>query len=112
MHTSIKKKVRNKEYEVTFSPESFQCDAGSIKLLGSFNGWNPQADETYTLTKGRNKKFKSIKLTLPAGDYEYKYYDPEAACFIEPANAPELYGDVKVGNSFGTLNARLELPAL
>ena len=113
MHTTIKKKVRKKEYEVTFSPEDFQYDAGSIKLVGSFNGWDTQADDkAYALTRGRNKKFKSIKLTLPAGEYEYKYYNPESGCFIEPGEAPGLYGDEQVGNAFGTANARLVLPEL
>ena len=111
VHTSIKQKVRKKEYEVTFSAENFPDGPDRIKLVGSFNGWDTRADEaSYTLLKGRNKKYKSIKLSLPAGSYEYKYFDPASECFIEYGSAPGLYGDDAVGNEFGTTNALLDLP--
>ena len=113
MHTTIKKKLRNKEYEVTFSLGDFQSDSEAIKLAGTFNGWNTaDADEGFVLTKGRNKKFKTLKVTLPAGEYEYKYFDLGGARFIDLHEAPAIYGDEQVSNEFGTTNAKLSLPAL
>ena len=113
MHTTIKKKLRKKEYEVTFSLGDFQSECDAIKLSGSFNGWNTAEDETeYILTKGRNKKFKSIKVTLPAGEYEYKYFDLSNQCYLSPDEAPAIYGEEQVHNEFGTTNAKLSLPSL
>lgn len=113
MHTTIKKKLRKKEYEVTFSLGDFQCDADAIKLSGTFNGWNTAETETeYVMAKGRNKKFKNIKLTLPAGEYEYKYFDLSGHRYIDRAEVPAIYGDDQVQNEFGTTNAKLSLPAL
>lgn len=112
MHTTIKKKSRKKEYEVTFSLGEYRCDSSAIKLAGTFNGWNTAADETeYILSKGRNKKFKSIKLTLAPGEYEYKYFDTDGNRFIDPGEAP-IYGEEQVTNEFGTANAKLSLPEM
>jgi len=110
MHTTIKKKLRKHEYEVTFSLGDFQCDSDTIKLAGTFNGWNTAEGETeFVLTKGRNKKFKNLKITLPAGEYEYKYFDLGGNCFID---SPVIYGDEQVANGFGTMNAKLSLPSI
>lgn len=113
MHTTIKKKLRKKEYEVTFSLGDFPSESDAIKLSGNFNGWNTNEDETeYILTKGRNKKFKNLKVTLPAGEYEYKYFDLSSHYFIDSDEAPAIYNNEQVPNSFGTTNAKLSLPAL
>ncbi len=112
MHTTIKKKLRKKEYEVTFSLGDFQSDSSAIKLSGNFNGWNTAQEDDFVLTKGRNKKFKSLKVTLPAGEYEYKYFDLEGQHFIDSHEAPAIYGDEQVANEFGTTNAKLSLPSL
>ena len=111
MHTSVKKKLRKQEYEVTFSLGDFQCASDAIKLTGTFNGWSTaEGENEYILTKGRNKKFKNLKVTLPAGEHEYKYFDLTEQRFIDPYETPAIYGDDRVHNEFGTANAKLVLP--
>ena len=113
MHTTIKKKLRKHEYEVTFSLGDFQCESDAIKLAGTFNGWDTaEGDKEYVLTKGRNKKFKNLKVTLPAGEYEYKYFDLGGSHFIDSHEAPAIYCDEQVQNEFGTTNAKLSLPSI
>jgi hypothetical protein len=112
MHTTIKKKLRKKEYEVTFSLGDFQSESDAIKISGNFNGWNTAEEKEYILTKGRNKKFKNLKVTLPAGEYEYKYFDLSGHRYIDRNEAPAIYGEEQVQNEFGTTNARLSLPEL
>lgn len=113
MHTNIKKKVLKKEYEITFSAGDFQDGGDAIKLVGSFNNWDTSGnDEQYLMQKGRNKKYKNIKLTLPAGEYQYKYFDPAANAYIDHENAPSLYGNEWIPNEYGTWNSLLSLPAV
>lgn len=113
MHTNIKKKVLKKEYEVTFNTGDFQGGGDTLKLVGSFNGWDTATDdEKFLLKKGRNKKFKNLKLNLPAGEYQYKYFDPQANAFVNHEEVPSLYPEGWVSNEFGTHNAQLSLPEI
>ena len=45
-------------------------DAQDVRILGDFNGWNP---ETHPMKKNKDGNWK-IDLLLPPGTYQFRYY--------------------------------------
>jgi 1,4-alpha-glucan branching enzyme len=45
-------------------------DAKTVRLLGDFNGWNP---ESHPMKKGKTGNWK-IDVSLPPGTYQFRYF--------------------------------------
>jgi 1,4-alpha-glucan branching enzyme len=74
----------------------FTCDAREAKKIfvaGTFNDWNTTA---MPMKKGKDGTWK-LKVRLPAGNYEYKY-------FVDGAWAEDMTESGTVPNYFGTRN--------
>lgn len=62
------------QHKVTFNlTDNSALQHDSIYLSGSFNEWNTEANENYLL-KPLDVKRKSITISLPKGEIQYKYH--------------------------------------
>ncbi len=68
-------------------------DAKKVCIAGQFNDWNTKS---LPMKKGRDGTWK-IKLKLPRGKCEYKY-------FVDGSWAQDISGAERVPNPFGTSN--------
>ena len=113
MVISIDKVVEGGGWELTFDLGSFSQQGRRMIVSGSFNGWSTSVRRVRNgfVVAGRKDNF--VKLVLPAGDYEYKYYDLAKGEWMEVERHPELYRGFfwdYVRNSFGTLNCVVQVP--
>ncbi len=70
----------------------------SVCIAGSFNGWLPQDLRPHQTNPGAWE----IELTLPPGQYEYRFLAD--GCWVDDPHAEET-----VANPFGTCNAVLRV---
>ena len=75
------------EFKV-YSPAS-----SSVSVAGNFNEWNPEKGKM----KKTNDGYWSFSVTLPAGDYEYKYVYDGSSWEVDPS-APSKLGDHGLNN--------------
>jgi len=81
--------------------ETYQPDAIDVCVAGSFNNWQPQATPMVPLGNGKWAK----ELTLPDGQYEYRFV-VDGAWMSDPQakqSAPNPFGSA---NSVLTVQAR------
>jgi 1,4-alpha-glucan branching enzyme len=83
---------RSGSQEVEFS--LIAPDAKKVSIAGQFNNWNPQA---LPMKKGKDGTWK-IKLKLPLGTCEYKYFVDGS--WVNDSARPE-----SVPNPYGTSNS-------
>lgn len=55
-------------------------EAHNVRLLGDFNGWNP---ESHPMKKGRDGVWK-IDIVLPPGTYQFRYYIDQSWWMNDP----------------------------
>ncbi len=113
MVTLIDRLEDGKRWELTFDLGAFSQQGRRMIVAGSFNEWSTNVRRVRSgfVVAGRKDNF--VKLVLPAGDYEYKYYDLAKGEWMEVERHPELYRGFYwdyVRNSFGTLNCVVHLP--
>lgn len=95
--TKAKSRSGNHRLKVHF--ELINPAAGRVCLAGTFNGWQPDADEMARVGDGKWVK----DLELPPGTYEYRLVvDGE---WVQDPNA-----DHSVVNPFGEKNSVLTVP--
>lgn len=73
--------------------------AKKVSLGGTFNNWNPKADTAKKDTKGN----WTVKLDLPLGRHEYKFFVDGA--WVNDPNCKQGC----VTNAFGTQNCVIEI---
>ncbi len=79
----------SQEVEFTF----FAPNAKKVYIAGKFNNWSTK---TMPMKKGKDGTWR-IKIKLPPGSYEYKY-------FADDAWVQNIPGAALVPNPFGTYN--------
>ncbi len=65
--------------KVTFALPAGEL-AGSVSVLGDFNGWDPLAHPL----KKRSNGTRSVSIELPAGEYRFKYLADDGSWFCDP----------------------------
>ena len=93
--------VTTKDKTVTFI--CIALGAKEVFLAGDFNNWSSHA---LPLKKGRLGKW-TIKLTLPKGEYEYKFIiDDQWSCDPSCPGCEALHAECRncVSNAFGSMN--------
>ena len=113
MVTLIDRLEDGKRWELTFDLGAFSQQGRRMIVAGSFNEWSTNVRRVRNgfVLAGRKDNF--VKLVLPAGDYEYKYFDVAKGEWMEVERHPELYRGFYwdyVRNSFGTLNCVVHVP--
>ena len=113
MVTLIDKLEEGKRWELTFDLGAFSQQGRRMIVAGSFNGWSTGVRRVRNGFVAAGRKDNFVKLVLPAGDYEYKYYDLAKGEWMEVESHPELYRGFYwdyVRNPFGTLNCVVHVP--
>ena len=75
MVTLIDRLEDRKTWELTFDLGAFSQQGRRMIVAGSFNGWATRVRRVRSGFVAAGRKDNFVKLVLPAGDYEYKYYD-------------------------------------
>ena len=113
MVTLIDRLEDGKTWELTFDLGAFSQQGRRMIVAGSFNGWATRVRRVRSGFVAAGRKDNFVKLVLPAGDYEYKYYDLAKGEWMEVDRHPELYRGFYwdyVINPFGTLNCVVHVP--
>jgi hypothetical protein len=82
-------------------------------VAGSFNNWRVSYDQPRIGFAHISVKASRITIRLPAGIYEYKYYDAVRQEWMEIEHRPEIYRGYEwdyCWNVFGTKNCVLRVP--
>ncbi len=87
--SGMKSKAREQYVEFTY----FAPNAKKVCLAGTFNAWNTKA---LPMQKGNDGTWK-VKVMLPPGKHEYKY-------FVDNAWSERVPGAEMMPNAFGTSN--------
>ncbi|MFN8024055.1 MAG: isoamylase early set domain-containing protein [Acidimicrobiales bacterium] len=80
--------------KVTFALPS-DAVAGSVSVLGDFNGWDAAAHPL----KKRSNGTRSVSVELPAGEYRFKYCTADGEWFCDPQVADVVYNEFNTADS-------------
>ena len=113
MVIDIEQRAGREEWVLTFDLGRFPQAGRRVVVTGSFSGWATDLRRARNgfVAAGRRDSF--VRLALPAGVYEYKYYDLAAGEWLEVERHAELYRGYYwdyVRNPFGTLNCIVRVP--
>ena len=113
MVISVKPTTSLELYEVTFDLGRFEQMQRHMLVAGSFNDWMTNYDQPKVGFAKIRVKASIISITLPPGEYEYKYYDAAQKEWMEIEERPEIYRGYEwdyIWNPFGTKNCVLRIP--
>ncbi len=112
MITTIHKIPASGWYELTFDLGSFPHAGRRMIVTGEFSDWATSICRKRTGFIAARDDTNTVKLTLPPGEYQYKYYDIAHGEWMEIERYPEIYRGFHwdyIRNPFGTLNCIIRL---
>jgi 1,4-alpha-glucan branching enzyme len=100
MKTTIKSGRRGARNGHAVRLETYQPEAIDVCVAGSFNNWQPEATPMVPLGNGKWAK----ELTLPDGEYEYRFV-------VDGAWVSDPQAKQTAPNPFGSANSVLRVQA-